>query len=227
MWCEFPPSDELASSPLLALHGLSSEPLSAGLHERLAHRLAAACEQLDVERTALESTCPWLAAHILDGAHSTSCGSDSLRSIDTVVTRRAADIGVPVQYEYPTAEKAFGLFSGFSHEVELEYLRWTLDRSIHSPGACMTAARAWERGSLTELTDDTNTLSLMYPELFDVLVVATKIEHGPNSIKEMIRTQTNRRSWSLAQATSSGSGRDPITPRRTWHHDPHQLIDRT
>ena len=172
MWCEFPPSDELASSPLLALHGLSSEPLSAGLDERLAHRLAAACEQLDVERTALESTRPWLAAQILDGAHSTSCGSDSPRSIDTVVTCRAADIGVPVQYEYPTAEKAFGLFSGFSHEVELEYLRWTLDRSIHSPGACMTAARAWERGSLTELTDDTNTLARMYPELFDVLVVA-------------------------------------------------------
>ena len=112
----------------------------------------------------------WLAAQILDGAHRTFCGTGSSLSIDTVVARRAADMGVPVRYEYPTAEEAFGLFSGFGHDVELDYLRWTLDRSVHPPGACMAAARAWERGSLTE---------------------------------------SPRR-----------SGRDPTTPRRTWHHCP-------
>jgi uncharacterized protein YbaP (TraB family) len=76
-----------------------------------------------------------------------------------------------VRYEYPTAEAAFGLFSGLGQAVELQYLRWTLDRSIHSPGACLAAAAAWERGSLAELTEQTNAFARLYPDLFEVLVV--------------------------------------------------------
>ena len=42
-----------------------------------------------------------------------------------------------------------------------------------------------ERGSLTELTDDTNTLARMYPELFDVLVVSRN-RAWAERIQEMI-----------------------------------------
>ena len=187
VWCEFPPTEVLASSPLLALHGLSPDPLSAALDDPLEQRLAVACERLDLDRAMLESTRPWLAAQIIDGAHSTACGIESSLSIDTVISGVAVDIGVPVRYEYPTAEDAFGLFSGLRSSVELKYLRWTLDRSIHPPRTCEAAANAWERGSVTDLTDETNSFELAYPELFDVLVM-TRNRAWAERIHELMHT---------------------------------------
>lgn len=172
VWCEFPPTEELAASPLLAELGLSSGALSSRLDEPLGHRLDGACEQLGIERPVLESMRPWLVAQIVDGAHGSRCAVDPSLSADTVIARLAAARGVSVRYEYPSPAAAFALFAGMTPDVELDYLRWTLDRSLHPPGACMRAADEWAHGSLTALGDETNAFARSYPELFEVLVGA-------------------------------------------------------
>lgn len=172
LWCEFPPTDEMASSPLLAAHGLSSDGLTTLIDDPLALRLVDACEHLGVDRASLEPMRPWLAAQIIDAAHATTCELDASSSIEAVLTRRASSLGVELRYEYPAADKAFGLFSGLNRDHERDYLSWTIDRSLHPAGTCATAARSWMQGSLAEITNETQEFRRCYPQLHDVLVVA-------------------------------------------------------
>ncbi|HYN32107.1 MAG TPA: TraB/GumN family protein [Ilumatobacteraceae bacterium] len=187
VWCEFLPTSELAGSSLLAAHGLSNEPLSSRLDDELERHLRRGCAHLGVERAALEPMRPWLAAQIIDGAHGTACEIGPSPRIETFLGRCAADVDVSLHYEYATPEAAFGLFSALETHVELDYLSWTLDRSIHPHGTCTVPAHAWRRGSLAELTDETITFAQIYPELFRVLVTSRN-RSWVNRISAMLTT---------------------------------------
>jgi uncharacterized protein YbaP (TraB family) len=125
-----------------------------------------------VDRASLEPVRPWLAAQIVDGAHAMACEIGPSTRIEAFLERCAADADVSLHFEYATPEAAFGLFSALESHVELDYLSWTLDRSIHEHGTCTAAARAWRRGSLAELTDETMTFAQVHPELFRILVTS-------------------------------------------------------
>ncbi|MGA9277427.1 TraB/GumN family protein [Ilumatobacter sp.] len=187
VWCEFPPTTELAGSSQLATHGLSNEPLSIRLDDELERRLTRGCAHLGVDRAALEPMRPWLAAQIIDGAHGTACDIDPSTRIEAFLDRCAADVDVSLHFEYATPEAAFGLFSTLETHVELDYLSWTLDRSVHAHGTCTGPAHAWRRGSLAELTDETIRFVQTYPELFRVLVTSRN-RSWVNRISAMLTT---------------------------------------
>ncbi len=163
--------DELSASPLLATYALAGEPLSARLPAGDHARLAAAAWGVGVDPATLEGLNPWVAGQVLESAFRAGAGVDGAHGVDVAIAGLARSSGIPIHSELGDARAVFEWFAGLGPEVELDYLRSTLDRVAEGPAELDRQVAAWLTGDLSVTEAQNRALQQGYPRLHQRLLV--------------------------------------------------------
>lgn len=166
------PDDAAAAQPLIRKYGIDpTHPLSTKLPAAEKARVAAAVTSLGLPPTALEPFRPWMAALTLTVAPLVKAGYDPKSGVDTLLLARARADGKGLG-ALETMEQQLRFFADLPPDVELAFLKSTLDDIDEGPGALDRMVEAWAAGDtealeavfVTEMRRD-------YPALYEKLVV--------------------------------------------------------
>jgi uncharacterized protein len=161
----------VSASPLLVQYALAREPLSQRLDGDLLARIQAVARHVGVDPATLEGLRPWVAGQLLDAAMRAEAGYDPAHSVDQVITGLAAAAGLPVRYELGDAEATLAWFDGLGPDLEVDYLRWTLEQVAAGPGPVDRHVEAWQRGDLSVTEAEDRAMRRAHPALHQRLLV--------------------------------------------------------
>jgi uncharacterized protein YbaP (TraB family) len=148
-----------------------ARPLATWLSDEDGARLAAAAEANGANAALLAQLRPWLAAQVLRMAADAHDGLHAEYAAEAILTKRAADAGLPINSEFGTPEDTLASFASMPPEVEVQYLRWTLYEIESGTERVTLHAEALARGDLTPIAEETAMMRREWPALYEHLVV--------------------------------------------------------
>lgn len=172
LWLEIEdPTDQAAAAPLIMQHGLSPQtPLSSRLNAEELASLDAAVAAMGATRQMLDPMLPWLAALTLSIAPLTQAGYDPAAGVDVVLRQHAVESGKPV-HGLETIEQQLMFFAGMEPEVELDFLRSTLESFDESATLLDAMAGAWATGDVEAMYGlGGDEMKTDYPAIYDMML---------------------------------------------------------
>ncbi|MBN8552038.1 MAG: TraB/GumN family protein [Caulobacterales bacterium] len=172
LWLEIEdPSDQAAATPLIMQHGLSPQtPLSSRLNVEEQASFDQAAAAMGATRQMLDPMRPWLAAITLSVAPLTQAGYDPAAGVDIVLRQQALDTGKPI-HGLETIEQQLMFFADMEPEVELDFLRSTLENFDESAALLDAMAGAWAAGdpdTLYALSGEE--MKVEFPTIYDLIL---------------------------------------------------------
>lgn len=142
------PDDQSAIAPLIQQHGVSpTRPLSSLLTaEEIAH-LDVAAQSIGASAAALDPLRPWLVALSLSIAPLVKAGYDPQSGVEMILKARAEAAGKSVG-GLETIDEQVGILAGLSEEVQLDFLRATLEAYDDATTELDALVGAWATGDV-------------------------------------------------------------------------------
>jgi uncharacterized protein len=163
-WRETPPTEELASSPLIAEHGLSpGVELRSRLDDETNRRFEAVAMGAGVEPDTLQAFRPWLALQVLRHAVYEQIWSGP--TMDDTLTEIALRDGMTIGYEFDV-EAIARFFGEMPEAVEIDLLKMALDELEPGSEGIVDRYRRGIAGDLAFEEADAVRISTAYPELY-------------------------------------------------------------
>lgn len=152
VWFEISnPDDQAAIVPLIQQHGLSPQtPLSSRLTTEERTRLDAAAGAIGASAAQMEPMRPWLAALTLSVAPLVKAGYDPQSGVELALKARAEAAGKPI-HGFETLEQQVGLLAGLPEDLQLAFLRETLEDYDQAVVLLDTMVEAWAQGDVETL----------------------------------------------------------------------------
>lgn len=172
LWLEIEdPTDQATAAPLIMQHGLSPEtPLSSRLNAEELASLDQATAAMAATREMLDPMRPWLAAITLSMAPLVQAGYDPAAGVDMVLRQQAIEAGKPI-HGLETIEQQLMFFAGMEPEVELDFLRSTLETVDEGASMLDAMAGAWAAGDLEAMYGlGGDEMRTDYPAIYDQLL---------------------------------------------------------
>lgn len=152
VWFELEPSEmqnQALMQRLSAEYGLSPErPLSERLDRETYQRFAETARGLGLDPARLDPFRPWLAAITLSVTDLVRDGFTPGAGVEAVLS---AMVPEDKHRGLETAEEQLGFFAALPPEVEVAFLRQTLEEIGESAGELRALARSWAAGDISEL----------------------------------------------------------------------------
>jgi len=173
VWFEISnPDDQAALMPLIQQHGLSpARPLSSLLTTEEVADLDAAARTIGASAAQLDPMRPWLAALSLAVAPLAKAGYDPASGVELALKARAEAAGKPIQ-AFETVDKQVAILAGLPEEVQLAFLRETLEDFDEATTLIDAMVTDWAEGDVEALdrlvVQDMKAAS---PELHQALLV--------------------------------------------------------
>ena len=158
--------------PVIQKLGLDmGHPLSSKLSPEYNAKLAKVCTAYGMSAAQLDPMRPWLAGLTLSLMPIVKAGYDPASGVDTLLKAEADARGEPVT-GFETVEQQLGYFAGLPPEVELEYLRQTIDQAGDVVTQLDRLEAAWEAGDPDAIAKIMNEdMRKDTPALYDLLLV--------------------------------------------------------
>jgi uncharacterized protein YbaP (TraB family) len=165
-----PPQDKLL--PLIQKYGLDpTHPLSGKLTAEENAKLAKVCTVFGMNPALLDPLRPWLVSLQLSLLPIIKAGYDPAAGVDTLLKAAADARGEPVT-GFETMEQQLSFFAGLPPEVEIEYLRQTLDQVDQVVPQLDALEGAWEAGDVDAIARIMNSdMAIKAPRLYALLLV--------------------------------------------------------
>lgn len=172
VWLEIANLDDTAAAmPLMMQYGRSDTPLSSRLTEAENARLTQAGAAIGMPTVAFEGMQPWSAALIVSVAGLVQAGYDPESGVDLLVKAAADSAGVPVR-GLETMEQQVRFFAGLPDDVQLQFLRQSLENFEEAPSELDALVAAWASGDVAELERlMVDEMQDQWGELYEVLLV--------------------------------------------------------
>jgi uncharacterized protein YbaP (TraB family) len=129
-----------------------------------------AAEALDIPLAMLDKTEPWFAALTVEQLALTRIGFNPVHGIEMHMLSRASEDGKPV-HGFETIEQQLGILDGLSLDAQRDLLMQTLDESTNLREIMDQLVEAWRTGNTEYLEDQLLAEIVMYPELYEAIVV--------------------------------------------------------
>lgn len=164
--------DPASMMPLMQKYGLDlSHPLSGKLTPEDNARLAKVAALYGMSPAQLEPLRPWLASVTLGMMPIIKAGYDPNAGVERILKAEADARGEPVA-GFETMDQQFSYFASMPLDIEVEYLRQTLDQHDRMVGQIDELAKAWEAGDVDALAAImSGEMRKDSPKLYEVLLV--------------------------------------------------------
>lgn len=140
------PDDQAAVVPLVMQHGLSpATPLSGLLNAEEVAALDAAAKTVGLSAAQMDPFRPWFAALTLSVAPLQKAGYDPASGVELLLKARAEAAGKPVT-GFETVDEQIRILAGFPEEVQLAFLRSTLEDFENATVELDRLVEAWAAG---------------------------------------------------------------------------------
>lgn len=155
-WMELAdPGDQAAALPLIYRYGIDMQtPLTSYLTVEETARLSEAAQASGLSVQQLSVMKPWLAAMTLSVAPSIKAGYDPMSGVEPVLKARAEAAGIPIR-GVETIDQQIQFLAGLSPEIQLEFLRYTLENYEDATAELDRMVDAWARGDTSVLEETT------------------------------------------------------------------------
>jgi hypothetical protein len=165
-----PPQDKLM--PLIQQYGLDpSHPLSGKLTTEENAKLATVCAAYGLNPQMLNPLRPWLVSLQLSLMPIIKAGYDPAAGVDKLLKAEADRRGEPVA-GFETMQQQLSYFGSMTPEVELEYLRQTLDQVDQVVTQLDALEGAWEAGDVDSIARLMNAdMAVKAPHIYELLLV--------------------------------------------------------
>ena len=193
--------------PLIQKYGLDpAHPLSGKLTADENAKLAKACGAYGLSPAMLEPLRPWLVSLQLSLLPIVKAGYDPTAGVDRILKAEADRRGLPVM-GFETMEQQLSYFAGMSPEVELEYLRQTLDQIDDVVTQLDALEGAWEAGDVDAIAKIMNSdMAEKAPQIYAMLLV-----NRNKDFAEQIRTRLAGKGVSfVAVGAAHLAGKDSV-----------------
>jgi uncharacterized protein YbaP (TraB family) len=179
-----------AMAKLVPQYGVDpGKPLSSKLDEADRARLAAAAAKFGMPAAQLEPLRPWLAALLLTVTSIQKSGYDPNLGVDVLLSRAAKADNKPIR-AFETVEQQLRFFADFPPEIELQFLKQTLEDLDEGSAMLDQLSSAWAKGDL---------------QTFDRLFAGEMRQQNPALYKVLIYDRNE--AWAKAiQERLKGSG---------------------
>jgi len=173
LWLEIADIDNQAAAiPLIQKYGLDlKQPLSAKLDDAYKAKLAAAAKTIGYPPAVLDRMQPWLAGLTLTMAPLVKAGYDPKSGVDLMLKAAATQKGEPVK-GFETMEQQIRYFADLSPELQIAFLKDTLDDYEKATTQLDRIEKSWEAGDVKAISRAMNSdLKAKAPALYDLLLV--------------------------------------------------------
>lgn len=172
IWLEIANIDDAAAAmPLMMQYGRSDTPLSSLLSEKENGMLAQAGAAIGMPAPAFEGMQPWSAALIVSVAGLVQAGFDPESGVDRLIKAAADSAGLPVR-GLETMEQQIRFFAELPQEVQLQFLRQSLENFEDAPRELDALVAAWAVGDVAELESlMVEEMQAQWGALYEVLLV--------------------------------------------------------
>ncbi|MGE0740421.1 MAG: TraB/GumN family protein [Hyphomonadaceae bacterium] len=149
----------------------ADRPLSSRLSAEDYARLEALCAQLGFPVAVMNAWEPWFAAVTLSVLPAMRAGYDPMSGVDRQVDRFGDEHGKTMR-AFETMEQQLGFLSGFSDEVEVQWLVESIMYAEMGVAYLDAMSLAWESGDIAMLEElVVDTMREQSPDVYNVLLV--------------------------------------------------------
>lgn len=142
------PDDQAAVVPLVMQHGMSpATPLSSLLTAEEIATLDEAAKTIGLSAAQMDPFRPWFAALTLSVAPLQKAGYDPTSGVELILKARAEAAGKPVT-GFETIDEQIRILAGFPEEVQLAFLRSTLEEVEDASVELDKLVEAWAAGDV-------------------------------------------------------------------------------
>ncbi len=173
IWFEISnPDDQAAILPLIQQHGISPDrPLSSLLTAEEFAELDAAAATIGASGQQMDVFRPWFAGLTLSVAPLAKAGYDPNSGVELVLKARAEAAGKPV-HGFETLDKQVRILAGMSEEVQLGFLRETLEDFENAATILDGMVEDWSTGDVEGLNQTVVAeMKTDAPEVYEALLV--------------------------------------------------------
>lgn len=166
------PDDQAALVPLVMQHGMSpATPLSSLLTAEEMAALDEAAKTIGLSGAQMDPFRPWFAALTLSVAPLQKAGYDPTSGVELILKARAEAAGKPVT-GFETIDEQIRILAGFPEEVQLEFLRSTLEEVEDASVELDKLVEAWAAGDVEAIeTIGVDQMRETSEELYQALLV--------------------------------------------------------
>ncbi|MBX9460126.1 MAG: TraB/GumN family protein [Brevundimonas sp.] len=166
------PDDQAAIVPLIQQHGISpATPLSSLLDAEEIAALDEAAKTIGLSAAQMDPFRPWFAALTLSLAPLQKAGYDPTSGVELILKARAEAAGKPVS-GFETIDEQIRILAGFPEEVQLAFLRSTLEEVEDAAVELDKLVEAWAAGDVEAIeTIGVDQMRDASEELYQALLV--------------------------------------------------------